>query len=236
MLLFDIPRAWHSALKHVMSIACKQEVSPSDGIRIYGGSFLPTGILFMKKTYKNPIGKYLMDQEVCELAVRLKDLDSLSQLPDFTLGKMYYDFYKDNLMDTGPDMDFREHLDADKKRPNRPYAKQNYNKNEKVNRFFEQISYQHDLMHVIGNHPFEIEGEATVHAMLIPHIRIPAPKLIAFVLMISQAWVKKDIRFIGKVYKAYRQGKNAKNLFMVDWVQYLDKDIDKIRQEFNINI
>jgi len=235
MILFDVFRAWGSALTHVFSIARTQTVLQADGIRIYGGSFLPTGLFFIKRVYKDPVGKALLDQDQCELALKLKDFYYLSNLPDNTLGKLYYEFYQANLMYI-EGTDFREHLVADKLRPNRPYAKQNFHKDNRVNRFFEQISYQHDLMHVIGNHPFTIEGEATVHAMIVPHVRIPAPKLIALVLSISQTWINRDLSFLKKSWSAYRQGKKADWLFPVNWTDYLDWDIDSVREKFNVKI
>ena len=235
MLLVDIPRAWGSAFKHVFSIAMKQKVAPADGIRIYGGSFLPTGIFFLKDAYRHPVGKVLLDQDRCELAEKLKDMKTLSTLPENTLGKLYYDFYNKNLIDSD-ESDFREYLEADRKRSKRPFAKQNFHSKKIVSRFFEQISYQHDLMHIIGNHPFTIEGEATVHAFIIPHVRTPAPKLIALVLGVSQAWIKKDLGVISNVWKSYQRGRKAKWLYPVDWVQYLNCDIKEIRREFKVSI
>jgi ubiquinone biosynthesis protein Coq4 len=235
MLLIDITRAWGSALTHVFSIAMKQQVAPADGIRIYGGSFLPTGIFFLKAAHKHSVGKMLLEQDKCELAQKLKDISALAKLPENSLGRLYYDFYVKNLVNSD-DSDFREYLDADKKRPKRPYAKQDFHSNKVVSRFFEQISYQHDLMHILGDHPFTIEGEATVHAFIIPHVRTPAPKLIAIVLGVSQTWVKRDIRVLSRVWKSYQRGRKAKWLYPVDWVQYLDRNIEEIRHEFKISI
>lgn len=235
MILFDIVRAWGSALSHVFSIALKQKVEPADGIRIYGGSFLPTGIFFIKKVYKDPVGKFLLDQDSCELAKKLSDFDYLKSLPPNSLGRSYYDFYKLNLID-GENKDFRDYLQADKQRPNRPFAKQNFNANTQVLRFFEQISYQHDLMHILGNHAFTIEGEAMVHAFIVPHVRIPAPKLIALVLGINQTWVQKDLGVLVKLWKSYQRGKKSKWLYAVNWVEHLERDIEDIRNEFKISI
>lgn len=233
-MLLDIPKAWKSCFVHLFSITKNQEIVPADGVRIYGGSFLPTGILFLKKTYKHPIGKALLDQDQCELITKMKDFEYLKSLPDGTLGKEYYKFYQTNLMYA--EGDFRDYLDMDKKRPNRPFSDKQYNTMKIVNRFFEQISYQHDLMHVLGGFAFTIEGEALVHSFLIPHIRLPAPKLIAIFLGIDQSIKKRKFSIITKMWKSFQNGKKAKWLFPVDWVQYLDKDIGDIREEFKIFI
>lgn len=220
------------ALKYIVIYLRERKIDRSGVRALYGGTLFPAGIELVLRTMATKEGYHLLKQKRCELEQRLTDLDQLGTLPENSLGRLYYESIMslasvdDNLLNKEYRSDLEDKLQAEIKSGNA----------SPTTMMVQEITYQHDLMHLITNSPTSLDGEGKLHAFLIPHLRIPATHIIALSVCLGDSFKLASLVPIKEGWKAYQRGKRAKWLFPVKWVDYLDKDIDDIRKEFNVEI
>lgn len=234
MKIFKIIKAWYSGLTTLIRVSFTGKMTAEDPIVIYAGTSIPGAMKFGRKVISTKIGSKLLNADECELKKKLTDYSYLESLPENSLGKLYLKFYKENsLSDYGSVGDFKKEVKYGHR------EKRGWNKIDKFQkqsmRFFDEVSWQHDIMHILSNNKADRQGEVGVHAFLIPHLQIPAPKLIVFMMGFVE-FFSGNVTIIDTIQKNYNSGKSAKWLFPVDWVQYLEKDINDVRKEFKIQI
>lgn len=229
--LFD---DWRIGLVSLYKIINYDNTPPEVALKVYSKTILPTGILFASKMYKNPIGKRLLDEKSCLLEAKLTNFDYLKSLPEETLGKEYYNFWSANLQKNSS-LDYQKIRKDHAKTTNIRFNFGPVTEYERVMRFFDQMAYQHDLMHTLLGYKITMLGEIGVHGVLYNHLKIPAVKLIFWSGMIAEAIKTKSLIPIKVGIESRKIGKKINtNLFMVDWVEHLDVPIKEIKKKFNI--
>lgn len=231
--IFKFIKAWVVGLSTLIRVSFTGVMSAEDPIVIYAGTSLPSAIPFGLKVFDTAVGKKLFLAKTCALKEKLTNYSYLESLPENSLGKLYLAFYRaNNLSNYGEVGDFKKEVNYGH-REKRGWNKIETYHNESL-RFFDEVSWQHDLMHILSDNKADRLGEIAVHAFLWEHLRFMTPKLIVVFMCLGEILMTRSFKSIPIAQKNYRIGKAAKWLFPVDWVSYLDKDIDEVRKEFAI--
>jgi len=236
--------AWYDAL-----IALFQNIfmpytkgSAKNALIIYTGTMWPNGIKFKDEVMLMNDGAKIMNERRCFLEQKLKDHEYLKSLPENTIGKMYYNFIEQNLMYAEKDFDYhnvkRQFFATKRERTKRKLIKMAYYnrvRSRSTIRFLQQLGVQHDLYHAMLRYGANFDGEIGVHGFAWHHMKIPAVKLIFITATFAECLRRKNLSPFKVALEAYKNGKSAKtNLFSIDWLQYLDKDVDDVYRQFNI--
>lgn len=216
--------------------------SARNALLIYTGTMWPYGIKFKDEVMKIPEGNKIMNERRCFLEQKLKDHEYLKSLPENTIGKMYYNFIEDNLMYAEKDFDYhnvkRDFFATKRERTKRKLIKMAYYnrvRSRSTIRFLQQLGVQHDIFHAMLRYGANFDGEIGVHGFLWHHMKVPAVKLIFILGTIAECFRRRNLQAFKIALESYRNGKAVnKNLFAIDWIQYLDKDVEEIYKMFNI--
>lgn len=216
--------------------------SAKNALLIYTGTMWPFGIKFKSVVMEYPEGNKILSERRCFLEQKLKDHEYLRSLPENTLGKKYLDFIEQNLKYAEKDFDYhnvkRAFFAANREKFKRRLIKLAYYdrvRSRSTIRFLQQLGVQHDLFHSMMNYGATFKGEIQVHGFLWKHMNIPAVKLIFILGVIAECIRNFSIEPYRYGMEAYRLGKRASsNMFAVDWLNYLETDVDEIYKKFNI--
>ncbi len=174
--------------------------------------------------FKNSdVGKKVLDNKI-NLIDTLKDKEYLSNLPENSLGKKYYNFiYNENL--------------APEELVSASEISYDPNKTEEENIFHTRLRDMHDLWHVTTGYGRDSLGELSLLAFTYAQDKnrgIGAITLYGYFIM---GKVNKEFQFntdLREVVKeGYRIGKNAPFWGCADWENLLDKPIDEVREKLN---
>jgi len=182
----------------------------------------------LRKKYLNifkssDVGKKVLDSRI-NLIDTLKDKEYLSNLPENSLGKKYYNFiYKENLTP-------EELVSASE-------IYDNPNLTEEENIFHTRLRDMHDLWHVTTGYGRDSLGELCLLAFTYAQNKnrgIGAITLYGYSIM---GKVTKELQFnidLRKVIReGYKIGKNAPFWGCADWENLLDKPIEEVREKLN---
>ena len=249
---YGILLAWRDGIIGLYySVVHPKKSNPIHALMVYSGTLWPTGMLFKKEMLKNPTGKRLLFEDSCILEKKLANVEYIKSLPNNTLGKTYYNFLKNEVGYRWDDPTYvnmhilkktfyRTPIEKKKRKLIKNlyqyHTKQQARDDAKTSmRFTDQFTLQHDIIHALMGYKIDFNGELGVHAFHFNHLKIPAVKLIHFFGIIAETIRSLNLKgfFIAK--EAYTIGKQANtNLFMVDWVQHLEDDVDEIKKRYNI--
>lgn len=216
--------------------------SAKNALLIYTGTMWPYGIKFKDKAMSINDGWIIMNEKRCFLERKLKDREYLKSLPENTVGKLYYNFIEQNLMYAEKDFDYhnvkKAFFASSRERFKRRLIKAAYYnrvRSRSTIRFLQQLGVQHDLFHAMLGYGANFDGEIGVHGFLWHHMKIPAVKLIFIFGLIAECIRSRNLRAYRLGMEAYRNGKQANtNLFCVDWLKYLETDVNEVFAKFNI--
>lgn len=217
--------------------------SSTHALLIYTGTLWPTGMFFKNEVLKDPVGDMLLHQKKCELDVALLDHEYLKTLPKNTLGGVYYDYIQRLMAST--DYPYRNYhqLKSDlylipREKLKRRLISQLFASRESKRtsfKFLQQLGAQHDIFHSLLGYGPNTDGELGVHAYQFHHFKIPAVKLIFFGMMIAQTFRTLSFKPFKIGLEGYRNGKKAnRNLFIIDWKNHIEDDVDYIKNKYNI--
>lgn len=227
-----ITKAWIDGLASLYRFTTNDNLSPDDALKIYAGTVMPTGIMFGRWVYSTALGRDLLDQDVCKLEQSLNDVEYLKSLPPESLGRAYLDFWEKNIKDNI--MDYRTVREEFTNRKNR-WKRGPLTDYKPVLRFFDQMSCQHDLMHVLLGYDIDKYGEIGVHGFLLSHWKIPAVKLIFTAFTIYETFKRMSLDPLKVAIEARRNGKAINsNLFIQNWNAYLSMNLNTLRKLYKI--
>ena len=217
--------------------------SSKHALLIYTGTLWPTGMIFKHEVLKDPVGNELLHQKKCQLDLVLSDHEYLKSLPENTLGRVYYDYIQSMMANT--DYQYRNYHQlkselyfTPREKLKRRLISQLFSSKESKRtslKFLEQLGVQHDVFHSLLGYGPNTDGELGVHAYQVHHFKIPAVKLIFVGIMIAQTFRTLSLKSWKIGLEGYRNGKKANhNLFMVDWVNHIEDEVDYIRNKYNI--
>ena len=235
-------RGWKDSIRGCFLIAKSDKVDTSDAFLVYGGSALPTGIWFADKMLKHPVGYRMLLGPTEMTANALGDLDRLKKMPAGSLGWAYAQtltgMYKD-----GYDIELHDEYDIRIREDYGHQDKGNWTKPEDGDdqkiamRLMGEIRWQHDLLHVLLGYQPDIAGEIGVTAFSIPHVHLPAPKMVTLIWVAYRTikfWSLYDLKV---AWEAWQIGRNTKGwVFPVDWETYLTMPIHEVRAALGIRL
>jgi len=216
--------------------------SARNALLIYTGTMWPYGIKFKDEVMNTNDGKIILNERRCFLEQKLKDHEYLKSLPENSLGKKYYNFIEENLMYAEKDFDYhnvkREFFATKRERTKRKLIKMAYYnrvRSRSTIRFLQQLGVQHDIFHAMMNYGATFEGEIQVHGFLYSHMKVPAVKLIFITGLFAECLRQFSFKPYTIGMEAYRRGKRANtNLFAINWIEYLETDVQEIYKKFGI--
>ena len=165
-----------------------------------------------------PMGRQILEEER-NLIERLRDRESLSRLPEGSLGRAYFAFTE------------REQIDADGLIEASETVPKNPDIPEAGRRFFERLRDMHDLEHVVTGYGRDLRGEVSVLALDISqqwHHGIAA--IVALGMVEGGADERRMIR------QAWRRGRKARWLHTADWENLLPRPLDEVREELGLGL
>ncbi len=209
------------ALKALRALAANKEdtVQVFHVIDALGG----TNRKAFKDFKKSDVGKRILENKI-HLIDTLKRKDYLSELPEGSLGKHYYNFiYKEKL--TPDELVSASEINFD------PH------KSEEENIFHTRLRDMHDLWHVTTGYGRDALGELSLLAFTYAQEKnrgIGAIVLYGYRIM---GKVTKDLNFkidLREVVKeGYKLGKEASFWAIADWENLLEKPISEVRTILN---
>lgn len=207
MKIFNELFNWVRALKYGAILI--RDFSRTDAVfEIYKLTAYPFGEFLKKKVVDAGFTPKDMTYRTC-------DIEHLKSLPSNTLGHKLYEFYKKNNC-------------------NEKHLHHLLKNSRKVDRMSSHMTAIHDILHVLTGYNTTPIGEACLQAFSISHLRLPATVLIAVGYILGNLHKGNTIKDTKRIIKAYRDGKNAEWLLPVQWDLLLNKDIDELRQQYNI--
>jgi len=242
---------WDGLIGLYYSVVYPKTSTARHALMLYTGTLWPTGMIFKKEMLNDFTGRRLLFENSCILEKKLANVEYIKSLPDNTLGKTYYNFLKNEVGYKWDDPTYVNMHILKKTFYRTPREKKKriliknlyqYHTRQQVRddgktsmRFTEQFGLQHDLMHSIMGYKTDAKGELGIHVFHFNHLKIPAVRLVSFFGIIAETIRSLNLKgfFIAK--EAYLIGKQVNtNLFMVDWVQHLEDDVDEIKKRYNI--
>ena len=230
--IIGMTRGWTDGLKTAAKLAMPSStISNDEAIYVYGGTALPGIIGFAYRVLDDPVGKKLLQGDLELVSYGIKNYLNGADAPEGSVARAYLDFCNDR--NFNPEEDFRSSVNSGVMRK-RGWNRGEIQETREAKNLFEELAWQHDLMHVLTGYGTDIEGELGLHAFLRHHISIPAPTILTVVLFInsslrigvSEAW---HIMVEGD-----RLGRKAKWLFPVEWSKRMNVGLNDVRKEFNI--
>lgn len=220
-----LAKDWYTGLKALGRMIVNDSVSAKDAMDLFHGTFMPTGAVFLFRWGRHPTGSKLLKKDNTKLKEKLTDHAYLQSLPGNSLGNQYYLFLqRSGLID-----------------PNKDYNKINaeYRKARKTpkigERFANQVSVQHDLMHTLFGYDADYLGEIGIHGVLLKHWKFPAVKLIWFGIMMSSTYRGRNLTAIKVGLEGRRLGRQVNTILpFVDWAELLEEPIQTVRMKFKI--
>lgn len=146
---------------------------------------------------------------------KIYDLNYLKSLPVATLGYELSQFYEKNKYSP-------VHLEA------------LLRNSKKIDDVSLHMTLMHDILHVLTGYSTSAKDEACLQAFSYHHLRLPAAILISIGYLIPNIFSGHFISSTKKIYAAHKSGKAAKWLLPVKWNEYLNKNLQQIRNEFQI--
>lgn len=92
----------------------------------------------------------------------------------------------------------------------------------------------HDFFHVLGGYDIDAMGELCVQAFFSAQSGSRAAGLLARIGSIAAMVAAPGISAQKMVRRAYRQGREARNFSLVDWIAIAGEPIDHVRQHLNV--
>ncbi|MBJ7539716.1 Coq4 family protein [Marinomonas transparens] len=147
------------------------------------------------------------------------DIEALKKLPENTLGHHLYNILKDN-------EDSVDQIQSLKSNSDYSYS-------------VKRIVLTHDIYHALLNADTLYVGEIKVAAFTTAQIEHYYPSTISICTGILSACFTKQ-HYLHSIFEAliegFYLGKSTKQLFIIDWEKYWDKDIEEVRKELNIDL
>ncbi|MFO0661882.1 MAG: Coq4 family protein [Polyangiaceae bacterium] len=144
------------------------------------------------------------------------DLESLSKLPDGTLGRVYADHMIANNLD--------------------PSAIPSLQADNPGDYLTAHLYETHDIWHAVTGFATDVSGELGLQAFYVG--QFPAPLALAIIsggLLNTMLFKLDEVDSrMSAIAEGYRMGRKAKSLFGTDWKQLFETPIDEVRKQFNI--
>jgi len=232
MTFAGLLRAWRDALTSLWHIFRTGDGNSVDAIFVYGGTAMPFfAPRFIKKLLRDSsTARKLLTEQECSLAKFLSSARLTRNIYDrHSLGEAYSEFVSRYGYD--PDKDFHSLVNKGTQ-VDRKWFRGDVPFRIEGKRFFDQVAWQHDLMHVISGYESDPLGEAALHAFLVPQLPIPAPFLLMVALGLHSIPEHGVRHVLSVLWEAYRNGKSASQLFDVEWHYFLGAEMAVVRSAF----
>lgn len=173
-----------------------------------------------KRFAKTEVGANILAQQI-DLLDTLKDRETLAQLPEGSLGRVYLDFMtRENITAEGlveASDDSYEGLT-----------------HEEMRRYVMRTREMHDLWHVISGFGRDALGEICVVAFSYPQTKSLGFAAIALMGLVNAAQEYPKRGLWKAVWQAYRMGKKAEWLPGQDWEQLLKEPYTDVRAKLKL--
>jgi len=162
-----------------------------------------------------------MRRAMAERLITTIDLEKFKQLPESSLGFQYYKFVTHN------------HITPFK------FSLKSYKNSDEYLYIALRLIAIHDIFHTVLDEQTDFLGEGVVAAFTLAQLPsyVQPGMHIAVGMLNAAIYLKVNIDVsISELHRGRELGKAAKPLFAVNWDDYWEMDINKVREQLNINL
>ncbi len=175
---------------------------------------------------KTPIGERALADRDGLLRI-LQDRDYLSQCPEGSLGRSYYEFvYQENLSADGL---------VDAVNEGTKHRVEDIEKLPEVAALSARFRDLHDLWHVTTGYGRDVLGEMSILFFSFAQIRNPGFAFISITAATVAKLVDRDVPAYRVLMEAYLNGATANWLLAEDWESMMERPVDEVRGQFGIS-